>query len=134
MKSNLVAQAILAAALLGFAGCGSDLVDVSGTVTFDGTPLTSGRVVFQSPGKPMAVGELGPGGHYTVKTGTQHGIPPGDYTVTVSSYELGQSTGRGNPPPARLVTPAKYNNAKTSDLAAAVRPDNKTFDFSLTAD
>jgi len=125
---------MMTVALLGFAGCGSDLVDVSGTVTLDGTPLTAGRVVFQATGQPMAVGELGPGGKYTVKTGTRQGISPGNYTVTVSSYEVGQSTGRGNPPPARLITPAKYNNPKTSDLEAAVRPDNKTFDFSLVDD
>jgi hypothetical protein len=134
MKCNLVVQAALAVAMLGLAGCGSELVDVSGTVTLDGTPLASGRVVFQAPGKPMAVGELGPGGQYTVKTGTRQGIPPGDYTVTVSSYEVGQSTGRGNPPPARLVTPRRYNNVKTSDLEAAVRPANKTFNFSLTGE
>ena len=72
-------------------------VQVSGTVTYNGQPLTSGQVLFQ-PEKALgaektaelvrpAVGIIGADGHYTMSSfGEGTGVLPGDYVVAVVSY------------------------------------------------
>ncbi len=62
-------------------GCGN-LSTVSGTVTFeDGSPLTVGTVVFQSP-TFVAKEVLNSSGRYSLK------VVPGEYTVYISSASV----------------------------------------------
>jgi hypothetical protein len=75
-------------------GCGdgsSKLVPVSGKVTINGKPLTSGWVSLRPDkskgntfgGEPM--GEVNAQGEYTIQTNGQPGAPLGAYKVVVSS-------------------------------------------------
>src|SRR5207249_2275528 len=78
---------------LGTAGCGSRMVQVTGTVTLDdGTPLTKGLVVFEGivDGKPvMARGEVKADGTYQLSTGKPgDGALPGKYRVLINPMDL----------------------------------------------
>ena len=62
---------ILLAAALCFSGCGSDEMPttaVSGTVTVDGIPATSGLVYFVPLKGPSAAGKLDSEGHFQLST------------------------------------------------------------------
>ena len=112
-------------------GCGSKLAGVDGTVTLDGKPLSTGTVVFQNEGLPMGVGSLRSNGSYTVYTGDQRGLPPGDYQVTVSAYQTRPGRDAMEEPIPVLLTPPRYNKPETSGLTAKVTPGSNRFDFPL---
>jgi len=112
-------------------GCGSKLASVEGTVTLDGKPLSTGTVVFQNEGLPMGVGGLSSNGSYTIYTGDQPGLPPGDYQVTVSAYQTRPGRDEMEEPIPVLLTPPRYNKPETSGLTAKVTPGSNRFDFKL---
>lgn len=106
----LTAQWTRAWALLPFCflcGCGPKFeklptVPVSGTVTYNGRPVSGARISFLSTMKEgrNATGTTDSSGSFTLSTylgGTQKaaGAMPGDYTVTVSKRE---TLGTGGPP------------------------------------
>ncbi len=122
---------LLSLAAIAAVGCGSDLATVSGTVSYKGNPLENGRITFQGPGLPMAYAEIDSSGRYRLNTGEQRGVAQGEYRVAIASYKLGEITGRGNPPSAKLITPAKYAIVDTTDLKAEVGPGSNRFDFEL---
>ena len=87
------------------AGCGGGGVDVAGTVTYQGKPLSYGTVVLVgSDGLPKS-GQVGPGGAFTVQ-----GVPPGTAKVAVSSPRP-----PGMPDPARPEPGAKGRDADLLD-------------------
>ena len=69
---------------LSMLGCGSDMVRVSGTVTFtDGSPVTRGSVLF-ADGTFSASGDIQPNGSFiltSIRRGD--GIRPGEYVVII---------------------------------------------------
>ena len=65
-------------------GCGKHESSITGTVTFDGTPLTRGTVTFHpKAGGAAAYARIDADGNYTVKTGDQEGLKAGEYVATV---------------------------------------------------
>jgi hypothetical protein len=123
----------------GAAGCGKGLpASVSGTVTLDGRPLTTGLVTFlPAASGPVAYGAIGPQGRYSIQTGSKGGLEPGDYSVTVAANAPPPAA----PPPAGgpkyaepmllLVTPRRYADKQTTPLKATVSPGSQTIDFAL---
>ena len=118
-------------------GCGSGLADVSGTVTYDGQPLSGGgdvrgTVTFyptDGSGAP-AIGILDQSGHYELSTGAEKGAAPGSYSVAISATRVIIPEGGGTPS-GRPITPRQYASAKASRLSAEVQPGRNTFDFAL---
>jgi hypothetical protein len=117
-----------------------DTVEVSGTVSFKGAPLKSGRISFQ-PKLPPKSQEFARPATATIKDGAYTltsfaggaGVIPGDYLVTVESYEKEltmEEINEGKKP--KSVIPTKYKDPKTSGLTANV-PDSGpvTIDFTL---
>lgn len=117
-------------------GCSGDspppTIAVSGKVTYKGSPVTSGQVLFQ----PMqavgsdkaagivrpAVGTIGSDGRYAMKSfGEGEGVLPGEYQVAVISYA-------DEPTPEqyaegavrKLAIPERYTNGATSGLKRQV--------------
>jgi len=79
---NLIAFLLLVCTI----GCGPN-VTVTGKVTFpDGTPLTTGQVLFESPAM-LARGRIQSDGTYSITTGELKGIPRGTYQVSISGFE-----------------------------------------------
>ncbi|TWT86203.1 hypothetical protein Mal64_39460 [Pseudobythopirellula maris] len=135
---------IIAAALLTLLfcqGCGNGLASVSGTVTLDGAPLKGGgdtrATIYLYPeggtGAP-AVGLLDENGEYTVTTGTQNGVMPGPYLVTISASQLIGEDIPGVPRSARRLTPARYADPNGSNFRVDVESGSNVYDFALDAD
>ncbi|MEM8945222.1 MAG: carboxypeptidase-like regulatory domain-containing protein [Planctomycetota bacterium] len=120
-------------------GCsGTYDASVSGTVTFDGSPLKSGSISFipGQPGPASYAAVLGDGS-YTVNTGREEGLPPGSYTITVMAREksIEDTSGRGLPPmPGKQITPTWYAQKKSSPLKFTVEAGSNEINLELTSD
>jgi hypothetical protein len=107
-------------------GCsGPNAASVSGTVTLDGQPLPGANVSFYPDGGSgaPAYGQTDAAGKYTLSTGTEAGLAPGQYVaVVVATKEPPQAydaTGAEAPPIP--ITPAKYGDVAKSDLKVEVK-------------
>lgn len=118
------------AGLLAAAGCGgNDWARVSGTVTVNGKALDNGTVSFHpAEAGPLAYGRIGPGGQYSLKTGTKDGLAVGDYTVTVMSGEIPEE---GKKIAVKSSIPAPYLDAKKTPLRFTVAAGSQTIDLPL---
>ena len=119
---------------LALAGCGgSGLVTVKGKVTLDGKALTSGTVTFHPSGTgATSYGTLQSDGTFRVQSGTEQGLAPGKYRVTVMAMAASPTPGPGNVEvvPKSLV-PAKYTSPGTSGLEYTVPAGGGQFDIAL---
>lgn len=128
----------LSALLVAAAGCGNGLAKVSGNITLDGSPLGSSdkvrtKVLFfpeVGTGAP-AIGLVDEDGSYELYTGSNRGVQPGSYLVTVSATEIIPPKTEGGLPDGRRLTPSKYANPKTSGLRERVESGSNSFDFEL---
>lgn len=112
-------------------GCGKNCA-VSGKVTFsDGTPLTVGRVVFETP-TFQATGKIQSDGTYKMGSSKPgDGVPKGDYRISIQEVmkPTKEFTGEGKPP--KLVFPktppidSKYFSANSSGLTCEVKGRTK---------
>lgn len=121
-------------------GCGAgnslDLQAVSGSVTFDGKPLEQGSIQFvpQDNATGLLSGALITAGTYSIPQ--DKGLPPGKYTVRISSADR-SSNAPASPPgmessvPAKERIPARYN-AESQLTAEVTAGGDNTFDFPLT--
>ena len=132
--------------VLGGIGC-SDKVRVTGKVTFpDGTPLTVGKVVFET-GNFAATGDIQPDGSYTLGSlKANDGIPPGTYSVSVAGASVPGETREVSTSvasaaggvttssvPMSMYVPAiatKYSRGETSGITCEVKK-SMTFDFEV---
>lgn len=113
-----------------------DLQAVSGAVTFEGKPLDQGSIQFvpQDEAAGLLSGALITAGKYSIPQ--EKGLPPGKYTVRISSADQSASVPSGPPGmdssvPAKERIPVRYNSE--SQLAAEVTAGgDNTFDFALT--
>jgi hypothetical protein len=129
------AAALLAAVAI--SGCGNNLSQVSGVVTINGKPLRGGddvraTVYFQptSSDGTTAIGLLDENGRYQLSSGSQQGVAPGEYVVTVSATQLVRSKA-GQVAGGRRITDATYASANTSGLKFTVQPGVNAFDIPL---
>jgi hypothetical protein len=117
-------------------GCsGPNAASVSGNVTLDGQPLTTGMVSFYPEGGngTPANGQIDSSGNYSLSTGTDIGLAPGKYiAIVVATKDPPQpydKTGAEIPPVP--ITPAKYGSTNTSDLRVEVKAGKNTVPLSL---
>lgn len=136
MRANSFAVAVLAACTAALVGCGG-MYDstVGGVVTLDGNPVPRGTVSFapQASGS-SAFGMIGADGAYTLRTGREEGLPPGQYVVTVAANEapaVAQSKDGGPPPMGKPITPDWYRNPATSGLTFEVASGSNTINIEL---
>ncbi len=120
-------------------GCGGSASSVTGTVSLDGKPLVGSETVFvtvmfypESSGAPAAA-RLDEGGRYSLSTGSQEGLPPGNYSVAISAREVTSPSASGSSGERRLA-PRRFASPKTSGFKAEVKPGANTFDFDLKSD
>lgn len=123
--------------LVAVPGCGNSLSKVSGQVTMAGEPISGGdgvrATVYFYPeggiGTP-AIGILDSDGRYEIATGSQTGMEPGAYVVTISATEIIPSTD-GGAPSGRRITDPKYGDPKQSGFRVEVDSGSNEFDFDL---
>jgi len=130
MGRNLVAWGGLVVCLA--LGCGGKPVaTVSGLVTYQGKPLSKGRVVFINVTGESGTGEIGPDGRYTLQVG------PGTCQVSIQSREADTEMGRGDrkgPGGTMLgksLIAERYADHQHSGLKFEVKAGQNTADFSL---
>jgi len=120
-------------------GCGGVYdSSVSGVVSLDGSPLPRGTVSYNPslPG-PASYGLIENDGTYTVNTGREEGLPPGEYTVTVVAKEpsVKEDPDSSFPPkPGKTITPPWYRSKKTSPLKITVDSGNNEINLELTSE
>ena len=118
------ARALLMILIVTLGGCGGDLVSVEGEVTIDGKPLDKGNISFHPvAGGPVGNGTIQSDGSFTIRTGTEAGLAPGEYRVTVvATGEAPQPTPQNPEPLPQLLVPARYGKPETSGLEYTVPP------------
>ena len=105
-------------------GCGSrQAAQVSGRVTLNDQPLTTGTVTFHpADGQgAVAVGTIDQQGRFQISTGTDSGLAPGAYIVTVVATEAFQPTDPTAEVHYRDLAPVRYANVSESELKADVK-------------
>ena len=137
----------LLSCLLLAAGCGGsidadysklDLVDVSGTVTLDGQPLSGATVAFEAPDRTFSSGVTDAGGNFTLMFNTEKsGCLTGQKTVRIkfvsdSEAPEGETEIEGaeksSTASAQKIS-EQYNTKST--LTATVDADHTSFNFDL---
>ena len=118
-------------------GCdsGETLGPVSGTVTFQGQPVTNGRVLFQNAKEGIYMtANLDEKGHYEVRRPEGTGLPLGEYNVSVNPPVI-DAPMAGSGKPVNIPTfpniPAKYRTASTSGLKVTVTEEGTTLDIDM---
>jgi hypothetical protein len=147
-------------ALFVLASCGTEdglgkRYPVSGTVTYNGSPLEKGEISFISEDISKNFGATGTiaNGSYTLSTGGDtDGAQVGKYKVTISAKEdymvkaeadFKKETGGTSPKllpsfvgkaaaAAKSLIPAGYGDARTTTLKAEVEAKSNTLDFKLS--
>jgi hypothetical protein len=117
---------IILLVLLFVAGCNKQ-VGMTGTVVFsdDGSPVPFGNVILSTP-TFQSRGELNKQGQFTMGSfGTDDGLPPGTYTVSVQCIESGGDTGSYS-----IIDP-KYSNPATSGLEITVSKAIKDYEIKV---
>jgi len=129
-------------------GCdqGPTLYPATGTVTYEGKPVTNAAIVFGSQEAQVATGGTDASGKFTLVTQGKPGIPKGTYQVTVykaagttemsgtpSAEDMKNAATSGGPTKPKLEIPPKYAAFKTTDLSATVTEDaaKNVFNFEL---
>ena len=114
------------------AGCGkkSDLVAVTGTVSYDGQPLKKGTMLFEPSEGRMARADIVEGAIVNVTTQQNgDGAHPGLHKVAIFSWTR-EPVGMETPP---SVIPRIYNSPETSGLTAEISaPGPNELKFELT--
>ncbi len=113
------------------AGCGSGdgLVPVTGSVSFDGEPISEGRIQFrmQNEERRVYAGRI-VDGTYEVRA------EPGQATVEIRASRLTGEMDESNPddpqPKGEMYIPSKYNSR--SELTADIQGPSHTEDFTLS--
>ena len=136
-----------------FAGCGSDRPEttpVGGIVTWDGRPVTEGRIMFYPENGRAATGQIGSDGTYSLTTFKPNdGAMLGKHRVTIKAVsvvggtpqprsfqeELAQGRSGGQAPvtpgTVKWLVPKEYSQVDTTPLTAEVSPGKNTVDFNL---
>lgn len=137
---------ILGLAAVALAGCGSgietdyshlDLVNVSGTVTYDGKPLPEALVTFEAEDGTFSYGMTDESGHYKLMFNSEKsGVLTGPKTVRIEtgvpiSDEEGGGEGDVERPRPTVNVPAAYNSQ--SKLKVTVESSD-TINFDLKSD
>jgi hypothetical protein len=106
--------AVLLASAAGCGGGADQLAPVQGRVFFRGRPLTGGTIVFvpdpERGGRgPLALGEIGPDGHYHLLSDGRHGAVPGWHRITVAGSD------------AEMPLPRSYSDPERSGKSCEVK-------------
>jgi hypothetical protein len=112
-------------------GCGSgsgDLVRVSGTVSYQGSPLEHGSLRFFGPDSRPIGCVIRQDGSYEIN------LPPGDFQVSVSSpprRPASDPTDDTPPPPDPNALPEIFSQPVTSGLTFSVGPQAEPLTYNI---
>jgi hypothetical protein len=120
--------------LVGLTGCSDPGAEVTGTVRFDGVPLTGGKVTFFHPTRPgrNVTAYVQADGTYRILA-----VPTGQVKVTVVALPpLKKDRDKKQQMAKRLKVPAvsaKYSDPETTDLIFRIENGSQTIDIELSS-
>jgi hypothetical protein len=115
-------------------------VPVTGTVTYQGKPLATGTIIFESPGSRPATGKIVDGQITEVTTFEPgDGAPPGKHAIAIQSIAETSSAVAADPSAktsagymqATSLLPDKYGAPSTSGLSADIQAGMGPLKFEL---
>lgn len=117
------------------AGCGPrELAPLTGNVTLDGQPLPTAIVTFFSVADGSSgYGSVDDDGSYVARTGSQPGLKPGEYRISVVAYQPEVITDRAREKAPKAITPPRYGDPETSGLSYTLPPSGGKFAIELTS-
>ena len=117
------------------AGCShSELAPLTGKVTLDGAPLPTAIITFMNVSNgPSGYGSVQENGSYFAKTGSQSGLKPGDYQISVIAYQPEQVVDRTRAKNPKVLTLERYANPQTSGFRYTLGASGGSFDLELTS-
>jgi hypothetical protein len=143
----------LAGVLLSGCDSGPRLAPVQGRVTYDGKPVTAGKIMFYPEHGRPSLGSIAENGTYTLTNNVSgDGALIGEHKVTIESTKVHPGTTtdpksqeeeialskKGYPPGKWLVAgkldwlvPEKYSRRETSPLTATVENKSNIIDFDI---
>ncbi|MDY3553146.1 hypothetical protein R5W24_002238 [Gemmata sp. JC717] len=138
-RRRLLTVAGVAAVLAAAPGCsGQKPQNVSGVVTLNGKPLTSGVVRFHGTGDRMATANIQPDGTFVATD-----VMPGEVKVAVTESLIAAGGARATPnaaksqglsapeQPKRVAIPPKYKDVNTSNLNYTITPSMANLEIAL---
>lgn len=122
---------LLTLGLLSALGCGQskpnyEMIDVTGAITFDGSPLANAAIAFHSDTWPPAYGMTDSSGQFKLET-REHGqgVPKGEYIVRIGSTDQTTNSSGKN-----ISVPSMYEENGVAIVSVSDQGE-KTFDFNL---
>ncbi|MCU0872870.1 MAG: DUF4198 domain-containing protein [Pirellulaceae bacterium] len=151
MQCRTIGVCLLGLAAVVFAGCGSgepDLVKAKGKVLYNGKPVSGANVTFTPASGPLGLGMTDANGEFSLTTGGRPGVLVGEHKVSIAKAPPApvqmasptpddmrkmQMSGGMTTEPVKSEIPEKYANPATSNLVAAVDPDEtkNVFEYAL---
>jgi hypothetical protein len=132
-RLNCLQSCLAIILLIGLAGCGKkEFVPLTGKVTLDGHPLPTAIVTFFNSGDgPAGYANVSSDGTYVAKTGSQEGLKPGSYRISVVANKPEVITHRAEAKIPVPITPPKYASPDTSGFSYTLTDSGGTFDIPL---
>jgi hypothetical protein len=136
MQVRMKRQAAALVLLLAVSGCGSELVNASGRLTYNGHPVPSTLVMFQpDDGSRRSTGVTDDDGQFTLRfSRTQTGVKRGPHTVVLkyevsAAEELDRKKSKASKELKAVI--ARYADPKKSKLHYDVTENGQFFDIKL---
>ena len=146
MTTRILATGVALYLAILSAGCGGGggpqgppkqaTVPATGILRYQGKPVANASVVFQAiDGSVSSYGSTDAAGTFVLSTyGSQDGVPPGRYKVTVAAAaprEVEPGVLEDEPPGGfKSPVPTKYANPSTTDIVVEVKEEGKN-DFTI---
>jgi len=118
-------------------GCGEPaLEDISGKVTFGGTPVIEGMITFFKPSSgEVAQSILGEGGRFILSVPLSGALTPGEYKVMITPLSVRDPSGDSIRHGEKIVEkggksiPMHYRQRNKTPLRATIPSDDYNFDM-----
>lgn len=128
---SLTLVMFMGTALVPTTGCSDPGSELTGTVTFNGKPLTGGKVTFFHPTQPgrNVSAYIQPNGSYKILA-----VPRGDNKVTVVALPPRKKDRTGKEAKGRMKVPPvpeKYTDPATTTLVVTVTSGSQSHDFNI---
>lgn len=133
---TMVGPCLMTSSAMIISGCGGAYdATARGVVTLDGRAVPRGMVSYHPvSGGPAVYGAIATDGSYSMRTGREDGLPPGEYQVSITANEAptaSQGEKGGPPPPGKAITPAWYRMKETSGLKYTVESGKNEINLEL---
>lgn len=139
VRRATAASLLIAVVVLGCGRSGPPLVEVRGTLQYQGKPLTNGAIMFnpmQDGVGHVANSSIGPLGEFRMSTFTaEDGVMPGEYAITVRSFKVRPGANLEDPLTiigSPLCVPKRYSDPAKSDLRCTISADSAAQDLTLS--